>query len=275
MKALYSILLIIIFTSSAIADTIYLRNGQSFNGNLVSVKANKIVVEYGHGSNTAEVDFDTSIIGRVEDEIGQVIFENGVFVSPYLERQEGAEITQKDSEELAHWNSGALSRGSFLLGGLISFSSFGGDVHEGAYAVGNDNRYNLASVTPSVSYFLKDNIAVGMDVMYTREWFADQSRDQFAFIPKLTYTIPMDGDLRPYIGGGIGLLRWQFNEERQYSDIGMTAKAGFGLFYFMNEHYATTMELAYRWDRFSADQASYPITGNTILFSIGMTGFLY
>ncbi len=275
MKAVYSPLLIMLLVSSAYADTIYLKNGQSFQGDFLRAESDKIIVAYGHGSNTTEVDFDISIIGKVEDEAGQVIFENGAFVSAELEEVKGVKIVTIRKSRPSPRTTRALQRGSYSLGGLISYSSFGGDVNEGAYGVGQDNRYNLASVTPSVSYYLKDNIGIGMDLMYTREWFADQSRDQFAFIPRVTYVIPMESDLRPFFGGGVGLLWWHFNEDGQYSDIGLTAKAGFGLFYFLNEHYATTMELAYRWDRFSPDQAVYPITGNTILFSIGITGFLY
>jgi hypothetical protein len=170
---------------------------------------------------------------------------------------------------------GPLLRGSYLFSGLLSLSSSGGDIHAGAYGIGKGNRINLTSINPSISYFLADNMGIGMDFLYTRDWFDEFSTARFAFIPRFTYAIPMEGDLRPYLNAGVGLMRWNFYQEGEYSEVGMTVKTGFGWLYLIHERYATTMEVGYRWDRFDPEGAVYPITGNSISFAFGLSGFYY
>ncbi len=170
----------------------------------------------------------------------------------------------------------ALHEGSIALGGLVSFSSFGGDINEGVYGIENDERLNLFAIAPNIAYFVRDNIGLGADVLYNREWLNSRFQDKLSLGPRAIYAFPLEKAFRPYIAVGMGLMWWRFHEnERAYSDIGMTVKVGPGLFYFVNKNYAVNMELTYSWDRFGTDQEVYPITGNTLLFSIGLSGFIY
>ncbi len=170
----------------------------------------------------------------------------------------------------------ALNEGSLSLGGLVTFSSFGGDINEGAYGIGEDERLNLFAITPNITYFVRDNIGLGADVMYNREWLNDRFEDKLSLGPRAVYAFPLDKAFRPYVAVGMGVMWWNINEnERAYSRMGMTIKVGPGLLYFVNEHYAVNMELNYKWDRFDTDLEVYPITGNALLFSVGMSGFIY
>ncbi len=275
MKAMFSIFLTILFASSSLADTVFLKNGQSFRGSLVRVTPEEVFVDIGPASVKAEVNFDILTVGRVENDRGEVIFRDGRLLSPDPNKSRWTVESYGDGDGAISITSGALSRGTYSMGGVVSYSSLGGDINEGVYGVGNDNRMSLLSVSPGISYYLADNIGIGVDFMYARQWATGQSTDQLSFGPKITYAFPLEGSIRPHLSAGIGMMKWKFSQEGEYSDVGMTTTAGAGLFYFVQDHYATTIELAYRWDRFDPDQAIDPITGNSLLFSIGLTGFLY
>jgi hypothetical protein len=198
-----------------------------------------------------------------------------------------AEYREDDEEAVVHtpppksvrfhrFYTRALNEGSLSLGGLVTFSSFGGDINEGAYGIGEDERLNLFAIAPNITYFVRDNIGLGADVMYNREWLNDRIEDKLSLGPRAVYAFPLDKAFRPYVAVGAGVMWWKFNEnERAYSRMGMTIKVGPGLLYFVNEHYAVNMELNYRWDRFDTDLEVYPITGNALLFSVGLSGFIY
>jgi len=275
MKAIYSLLLITLFASSSLADTVFLNNAQSFQGSLVRVTPEQVFVNIGPASVDAEIDFDISTIGRVENDRGEVIFEDGELLSPSPKKSKWTVDSYSSRDESLDWTSSALSRGSYSVGGLINYSSFGGDINRGVYDIENDSRMSMLSLSPGISYYVADNVGVGVDFMYTREWSTDYYADQLSFGPSLTWVLPSESSLRPHLNAGIGLMKWRFSEDGRYSDVGLTAKVGLGLFYFMNDQYATTIELAYQWDRFDPDQAVYPITGNSVLFAIGLTGFIY
>jgi hypothetical protein len=275
MKATRYLLLLCLFAIPARADTIYLNNGQPFRGVLVRVTGDTIVIDYGHG---ALLDFPVSQIDRVVDDTGAVLFRDGAAVPPRPSRSDGAggvyfdESGRRRSPGPA---SEALTRGSYAIGGLVSLSSSGGNIYRRAFGMEQGERQNLFAVAPSFTFFLADRIGLGLDLLYRREWFTDHSEDQFAVGPRVIWAFPGEGAVRPYVAGGVGLLRWRFGEEGEYSEVGMTARAGLGAFYFLSGRYAATIDVAYRWDRFDPELAVDPITGDSILLSVGLTGFLY
>jgi len=264
------VLMIHLLVSNSTADTIYLKNGQKFHGQLIHVTKSEGVVKIGD----FQTSYDLSAIDWVEDETGTVLFKDGEVKVTDLSTYDNTntDYTYRAIPSLSpQMVSRALEKGSTLLGGLISFSSVGGDL----YGVGDD-RSNLLTVAPNIINFLINNFGFGVDADYTRTWVDKSHTDQLVLGPKIMYVIPRGSTIRPYLGTGIGLIMWGsgYNGNSVY-DFGLTAKGAIGVLFFLNEHYATTMELGMRWDRWKPEHSDESIWGNTIVFDIGFSGFIY
>ncbi len=98
-----------------------------------------------------------------------------------------------------------------LIGGMLSFSSQGGDLYssqtydpyDGSVV---DDRITTIGIIPSLFYFISPGIGFGGDLSYNRMSQGDNSSTTWADGPKIGYFIDSGSNTIPYVGGGVNYL---------------------------------------------------------------------
>ena len=163
--------------------------------------------------------------------------------------------------------SGATGRGAKLISGAISFTSQGGDLYEGY----NNERLNVVSIMPSLFYFVSPGLAVGADLSYDLRYRGSSSYTTLGVGPKIGYFGETGSNLIPFVAGGVGFLTTG-------SDLGDTngyrIKFGGGVIIHKGR-LGASFEVSYLLDSYSYEGSSESITGNTIIFGVGLVGFIF
>ena len=161
----------------------------------------------------------------------------------------------------------ATDRGAKLVSGALSFSSQGGDLHEGF----DGDRLTTIAVVPSVFYFIAPGIGLGGDLSYTRLSQGDNSFTTWGAGPKVGYFIDSGGNTIPFVAGGVNFLSTDLFGD---SETGFGFKVGGGIL-IRKGHLAVAIEAAYLYERFKPEGFSESITGNTIAIGVGFAGFFF
>lgn len=163
----------------------------------------------------------------------------------------------------------ASRRGSVLIGGSVSFLSQGGDFYE----IFDNDRLNTILVQPTILYFIIPNLSLGASIGYRLQAQGDFDLETFSLGPRIGYFIGTNSGLLPFFIGGVNYNSYSY-------DVGFTASEdGFGFilgtgFLFCKGHLGIGIEFAFVHERYSTDQLG-TFTGNSILISLGLAGFLY
>lgn len=161
----------------------------------------------------------------------------------------------------------ATARGSKLISGAISFTSQGGDLYEGY----NNERLNVVSVMPSLFYFVSPGLGIGADLAYDLRYRGSSSYTTLGVGPKIGYFGETGSNLIPFVAGGVGFLTTG-------SDLGDTngyrIKFGGGVIIHKGR-LGASFEVSYLLDSYSYEGSSESITGNTIIFGVGLVGFMF
>lgn len=163
--------------------------------------------------------------------------------------------------------SAATDRGAVLLSGISSFSSQGGDLHEGF----DGDRLTTIAAVPSLFYFIVPGIGLGGDLSYSRTSQGDFSFTTWGAGPKLGFFMDSGGNTIPFVSGGVNYLSIGDDDN---SENGFGFKAGGGIL-IRNGHLAVAIEAAYLYERFKPEGSSESITGNTIAIGVGLAGFFF
>jgi len=161
----------------------------------------------------------------------------------------------------------ATSGGSKLISGALSFTSQGGDLY-GGYS---NERLNVVSIMPSLFYFVSPGLAVGADLSYDLRYRGSSSYTTLGVGPKIGYFGETGSNLIPFVAGGVGFLTTG-------SDLGDTngyrIKFGGGVIIHKGR-LGASFEVSYLLDSYSYEGSSESITGNTIIFGVGLVGFIF
>ena len=165
-----------------------------------------------------------------------------------------------------------IDKGSYLLGGAVSFSSQGGDLF-----TGNDSdRLTTVSVYPTFAYFISPGLALGGDVQFQKSSQGDFSSTTIGIGPSIAYYFGQPTTRTfPFIGASIGYTSLSFDS----GDFGSDGINGYqfgvtgGLSHMIARNVALTGSLFYQNQTFSESGES--ASGDTFGFQGGVTAFIF
>lgn len=149
------------------------------------------------------------------------------------------------------------------------------------------------NISPSVSYFVIDNLAIGLEFDYRtsttkqqREYYSDYGYDLIdlkttqttvSVLPTATYYFSK-GKLRPYIEAGIGFANTKLKEEAsnygeyESNSDGLVWGAGGGLAYFITNSVSFDFGLGY--SEYTYKEEDIKITTGAFGVNVGISVFL-
>ena len=113
-----------------------------------------------------------------------------------------------------------------------------------------DTTISTFKVTPNLNYFIVDNLALGLGLSYSNRKIKGQdgSKDSFTVVPNVHYYFPLDTNLKPFIGAGVGYkIRYDGKEDVDKWN-GLTVGGKLGIAYFVNNGAALTGYVGYDFD---------------------------
>lgn len=169
-------------------------------------------------------------------------------------------------------------KGKWLVSGAsnIGFNSVSTKFKADGMSV-DGPKVNTFNISPSVGYFVVDNLSVGLSLGYTNTSTKDEdgekaSSSTFTFLPSLTYFFTKNTTVKPYLGAGAGYASFK----EKYGSVAET-NGGFawevqgGLAYFVNQKAAINFGLGY--GEVSVEQSGFTVNANTFGAKIGFSLF--
>lgn len=123
----------------------------------------------------------------------------------------------------------------------------------------SENKGSSLSFTPSLAYFIVDNLAIGLAGKFTTTSSKNENAGNLyknvststMLLPTVLYYFPVEGKIKPLIQIGAGLDSYSYNStypgsiENKSSASGLALNFGGGIAYFMNENISLDLGLAY------------------------------
>lgn len=135
---------------------------------------------------------------------------------------------------------GQTSRGNWFVDADFGLS------YEKQSVEGNE-AVSRFKVSPSLNYFVIENLAVGAGLSYEKvSPKVGASTTSFGLIPNATFFIPLDSALRPFVRGNIGYIS-QTPSDRS----GLTYGGRVGVAYLLNGGAAITASVGYNVEKLS------------------------
>ncbi|MDY3548608.1 outer membrane beta-barrel protein [Riemerella anatipestifer] len=68
----------------------------------------------------------------------------------------------------------------------------------------DDGKVSTFNISPSVGYFVMDNLALGLELNFLSAKSGDETNSTFSLLPNATYYFSTGSQFRPYLGAGVG-----------------------------------------------------------------------
>ena len=130
-------------------------------------------------------------------------------------------------------------KNNLMIGGNIGYSS----TKTSSLNVKN----TTLNISPTVGYFVGDNLAVGVNLNYSQEKFASITQSLFSFGPFARYYFGEHDKLKPF--GQIGLGLFSGNHQVNFNNTKITGSSyhiGLGTAYFLTKNVALEGMLQYQ-----------------------------
>jgi outer membrane protein len=170
-------------------------------------------------------------------------------------------------------------KGKWLISGAsnIGFNSVSTKFKSDGMSV-DGPKVNTFNVSPSIGYFVIDNLSVGLSLGYTNtstkgEVDEKVSSSTFTVLPSLTYFFTKNTSVKPYLAAGAGYASFK----EKYGSVaetngGFAWEAQGGLAYFVSQKAAISLGLGY--GQVSVEQSGFSVNANTLGAKIGFSLFL-
>lgn len=165
-----------------------------------------------------------------------------------------------------------IDKGSYLLGGIVGFTSQGGDLYE---TVGGD-RGTTITINPTFGYFVTPGLALGGDVQFQKTSQGDFSTTTIGIGPSLAYYFGQPASkVYPFISGNVGYASLSADA----GDFGSESINGYqfgvsgGLSYMIARNVALTGGVFFQNQTFTESGES--ASGDTFGFQGGVTAFIF
>lgn len=161
----------------------------------------------------------------------------------------------------------AIDKGSYLLGGTVSFSSEGGDD-----ILYGGERVSTLTLNPSFAYFVTSGLALGADVLYSSASSGGASITSLGLGPNLAYFFGgPTSSAYPFISAGIAYTS---------TDVGVTlsgfgADVSGGVTFMVARNVGLTAEAFFQTSSLSADELDDSFGMNTFGLRGGVTAFIF
>ena len=150
-------------------------------------------------------------------------------------------------------------RGRVMAGGSVNFRLPTGD--------GDNVRQSTLSATPSIGFFVADNVALGFGLPITLDRYEDDGRrytrrnSSFAFAPFGRYYFGA-ANIKPFLEARFGIQHFKTVETGRgdVTDNALFVGMGGGIAFFLNEHVALEPKLTY--DAYSRNNTSSSLNFN-------------
>ncbi len=173
-------------------------------------------------------------------------------------------------------------KGSWVIGGstTLGFNNVNTKVKYNGNSV-DGPKVSTFNITPSVGYFVANNIAVGLDLGYTSMTTKQTvlgteyktTNSIFKVMPTATYYFKTgDSKLLPYLGAGIGYAsNTEKEDNHSYTYDGLAWKVKGGITYLVTPQVGIDLGLAY--DQFSNKDNNVTTNVNTFGVNAGFSFF--
>lgn len=114
--------------------------------------------------------------------------------------------------------------------------------------VGDSEKTSNFSFTPSVGYFVIDNLAVGLGLsLDLSKDEDDDTQTTFAVTPGVTYYFPLDGMIKPFLGANVGFASSTTKSgSTKEKTSGLTFGGGAGVAFFLKDNVSLDLGLGYQ-----------------------------
>lgn len=147
--------------------------------------------------------------------------------------------------------SAQTQKGNWFFAGdtSLGFASSSAQPETNGNSVGNKTKVSKFSFKPSANYFVKDNLAIGLGVLFEsqteKEGSSKDKESSFAVLPGLTYFFKSETKLVPYVAAGAGLMSLSAGNSDTLKYNGFAFSAIGGLAYFLNNSVSLNLGLSY------------------------------
>ena len=163
----------------------------------------------------------------------------------------------------------AVDKGSILFAGMATFSTSGGDLYENA----DGDRLMNMSIEPSVSYFVIQNVGVGLKASYNSASQGDYSSTALGAGPSLAYFLgDAESNMFPYLGAGFLYLT---ATEDDYTLSGTNIAINVGVLVPVRKNLGIMIDAGYHMMSLKHENWDEAESGNIIMVGIGIAGILY
>ncbi len=160
-----------------------------------------------------------------------------------------------------------LDKGTFNVGGAISFTSSSGEFY-------GDDAISSFSLMPAVRYFVIDGLAVGLDLLLQTNSAGEYTDTTFGIGPTVAYMFDVNSPtFYPYVGAGVVYGSNKQSWDR-YSTTGFIFKFAGGVAFMLNPNLAVLAELGYAIESYKYGEWDAE-SGGTFSLSIGLSAFIH
>lgn len=187
---------------------------------------------------------------------------------------------------------GQTRKGTFALSGKTDAGFLFSKTKKATDSIETGHMKNQQfTATLGAGYFIADNLNIGISGTYSYSYTNTKNWDffygseniitSFGIIPQVTYFLPIEGKLKPFVSAGAGYLwlqerdsKMQDNHNELYSFSGLSLNAAAGVSYFISDQVSFDLQLQYTRnrlkDKWQKDQAQ---TQNAIAGTVGISIF--
>jgi outer membrane protein len=142
-------------------------------------------------------------------------------------------------------------QGKWMISGStsISYATTNLTLEFDGEEISDDTKGSLFSFTPSVGYFVINNLAVGLDLSFAStnndNGTTDVTTSSFSSILGGTYYFEAGDKFKPFIGLGAGIISTSSGDDDTLKSSGLVLRGKGGLAYFVNQSLSIDFSVLY------------------------------
>ncbi len=142
-------------------------------------------------------------------------------------------------------------KGKWIISGStsISYATTNLTLEFEGEEISDDTKGSIFSLTPSVGYFVINNLAVGLDLSFAStnndNGTTDVTTSSFSSILGGTYYFEAGDKFKPFVGLGAGLITTSSGDDDALKSNGLALRGRGGLAYFVNQSLSIDFSVLY------------------------------
>jgi hypothetical protein len=167
----------------------------------------------------------------------------------------------------------AVDQGSNIYSITAGVVNAGGDLYED----GDGNSLTAILVMPSYAHFINRGLGLGGDLLLLHLTQGDEGETLLGLGPKVIYFFGgEESQAYPFVTAGFYYIRdTEDFGKSTYTIDGTRFKFGGGVSIMASTHMGVLMEASYNLDNLKGENSKKSVSGNMIIFSIGLVGFSF